>query len=147
MFTSRKEIYVEWGHCDPNGIVFFPRYLEYGAYCTNELFEKAGLSKPQMLKTYGIAGIPMLELRARVLAPCRFGDRIVAESYVCEWGNTSFSVHHRMWKESVLVAEIFEKHVWVAREEGDASRFKGKAIPQEVMDRLSGSAPAGEMGG
>jgi 4-hydroxybenzoyl-CoA thioesterase len=143
MLTNRKEMYVEWGDCDPSGIVYYPRYLEYGSSCTNALFERAGLSKPQMLKTYGIAGIPMVELRARVLAPCRFSDTIVVESYVSEWGNTSFSVHHKMWKGSVLAAEIFEKHVWVAREEGDTARFKGKAIPQEVKDRLSGSARGG----
>ena len=106
---------------------------------TNALFEKAGLSKQQMIRTYGIVGIPMVDLRARVLEPCRFGDTIVVESYVSEWGNTSFSVRHKMWNVGVLAAEIFEKHVWVARDEADPSRFKGKAIPLEVKERLAGS--------
>lgn len=101
---------------------------------------RAGLSNPQMLKTYGIAGIPIVELRARVLAPCQFGDTVVVDSYVSKWGNTRFSVHHKISKGNVLVAEIFEKHVWAAREEGDSARLKGKAIPQDVKKRFSGSA-------
>jgi 4-hydroxybenzoyl-CoA thioesterase len=143
MLTNRKEIYVEWGDCEPDNVVYYPTYLEYGSSCTNALFEKAGLSKQQMLRTYGIAGIPMVELLARVFAPCHSGDTITVESYVSEWGNTSFSVHHKTWKNDVLTAEIFEKHVWVARKEGDLARFEGKAILQEVKDRLSGSFSGG----
>jgi 4-hydroxybenzoyl-CoA thioesterase len=140
MLTNRKEIYVEWGDCDSGGVVHYPTYLDYGASATNALFERAGLPKQQMIRTYGIVGIPMVDLRARILAPCRFDDTIVVESCVSEWGNTSFSVHHKIWNGDVLTAEIFEKHVWVAREEKDSSRFKGKAIPQEVKDRLSGNS-------
>jgi 4-hydroxybenzoyl-CoA thioesterase len=138
MLTNRKEIYVEWGDCGPGGVVHYPTYLDYGASATNALFERAGLFKQQIIRTYGIVGIPMVELRARVLEPCQFGDTIVVESYVSEWGKSSFSVQHKMWKGDVLAAEIFEKHVWVAREEEDPSRLKGKAIPQEVKERFSG---------
>ncbi|HXJ17029.1 MAG TPA: acyl-CoA thioesterase [Candidatus Polarisedimenticolia bacterium] len=137
MRTNRKEIYVERGDCDPGGVVYCPNYLDYGAACTNALFERAGLPKQRMIRTYGIVGIPMVDLRARVLEPCQYGDTIMVESYVSEWGKTSFSVHHKMWNGDVLAAEIFEKHVWVAREDKDSPRFKGKAIPQEVKDRLS----------
>jgi 4-hydroxybenzoyl-CoA thioesterase len=140
MLKNQKEICVKWGDCGPGGNVHFRRYLDYSASCTDALLLRAGLSNPQMLKTYGIAGIPLVELRARVLAPCQFGDTIVAESSGSEWGNTSFVVHHKILTGDVLAAEIFEKHLWVAREEGDSARLKGKAIPQDVKDGLSVSA-------
>jgi len=140
---NRKEIYVKWGDCGPGGDVHFSRYLDYSASCTDALLLRAGLSNPQMLKTYGIAGIPIVELRAQVLAPCQFGDTIVAESTVSEWGNTSFVVHHKILKGDVLATEIFEKHLWAAREEDMAARFNGKSIPPEVKYRLSGSALGG----
>ena len=143
MFKNRKEIYVKWGDCGPGGDMHFSRYLDYSASCTDALLLRAGLSSPQMLKTYAIAGIPIVELRAQVLALCQFGDTIVAESSVSEWGNTSFVVHHKILKGDVLAAEFFEKHLWAAREEGMAARFNGKAIPPEVKDRLSGSALGG----
>ena len=54
MLTNKKTIHIEWGHCDPLGIVYYPRYFEFFDACTNALFELAGLPKPQMLKTYAI---------------------------------------------------------------------------------------------
>jgi 4-hydroxybenzoyl-CoA thioesterase len=41
MLTNRREIQIEWGDCDPFGIVFFPRYFEYFDACTNALFHRA----------------------------------------------------------------------------------------------------------
>ena len=59
MLISHRKIHIEWGDCDPGEIVYFPRYFEYRDACTHALFERASLPKRQMLKTYGIAGIPI----------------------------------------------------------------------------------------
>ena len=51
MLTNRREIQIEWGDCDPFGIVFFPRYFEYFDACTNALFHRAlGIPKAEMLR-------------------------------------------------------------------------------------------------
>ena len=68
MLSNRKEIHVEWGDCDPAGIVYYPRFFEYFDACTNALFEKAGLRKAETLKTYGLLGIPMIDTRAQFYA-------------------------------------------------------------------------------
>ncbi|MGA8268915.1 MAG: thioesterase family protein [Candidatus Acidiferrales bacterium] len=137
MLINRKEIRIEWGDCDPGGIVFFPRYFEYCDACTNALFERAGLPKPEILKSYGIGGIPLVEARARFIVPSQFGDTVTVESCVSEWGRSSFSVHHKIFKENVLALEIFEKRVWVERIEGDTIRYKGIPVPEEVKARFS----------
>ncbi len=137
MLINRKEIRIEWGDCDPGGIVFFPRYFEYCDACTNALFERAGLPKPEILKSYGIGGIPLVEARARFIVPSQFGDTVTVESCVSEWGRSSFSVHHKIFKEDVLALEIFEKRVWVERIEGDTIRYKGIPVPEEVKARFS----------
>ncbi|HXW18064.1 MAG TPA: thioesterase family protein [Candidatus Acidoferrales bacterium] len=139
MLVNRKEIRIEWGDCDPGGIVFFPRYFEYCDACTNALFERASLPKPTLFKSYGIGGIPLVEVRARFIVPSQFGDTVTVESCVSEWGRSSFLVRHQIFKVDVLALEIFEKRVWVARLEGDVIRFKGQPIPQEVKDRFSRS--------
>ena len=92
MLTNRKTIHVEWGDCDPAGIVYYPRYFAYFDNCTAALFEAAGLPKHQMLKWYDIVGIPMVDTRARFLAPSKFGDDIVVESRISEWRRSSFDV-------------------------------------------------------
>jgi 4-hydroxybenzoyl-CoA thioesterase len=136
MLVNRKTIRIEWGDCDPGGIVYFPRYFEYLDACTNELFERAGLPKRHMLETYGIAGIPLVESRARFLVPSQFGDSVVAESSISEWGRSSFTVHHRIFKDDVLAAEVFETRVWVARPADGSKLFEGRAIPETVKKRF-----------
>jgi 4-hydroxybenzoyl-CoA thioesterase len=142
MFTNRRDLYVEWGDCDPGGIIYFPRYLEYCDMCTNQLFEKVGLHKPDMLKKFDAGGIPMIDIHARFFVPSQFGETITIETGVSEWGKSSFTVHHKVWKGDVLSAEIFEKRVWVVRLPGEPIRYKGAPIPQEVKDRLSGKYSA-----
>lgn len=142
MLINRREIRIEWGDCDPGGIVYYPRYFEYCDACTNALFERAGLPKPLLLQQYGIAGIPLVESRASFLLPSQFGDVLTVESSVAEWGRGSFSVQHRLMKEGSLAAEIFEKRAWVVRTADAPIRFKSAVIPQEVKERFTATASA-----
>ena len=136
MFTNRKTLHVEWGDCDPAGIVYYPRYFAYFDNCTAALFEAAGLPKHQMLKTYGIVGIPMVDTRARFLAPSKFGDDIVIESSITEWRRSSFDVQHKVFKGDVLAVECSETRVWAVRSKNDPETIEGQAVPQDVIARF-----------
>jgi 4-hydroxybenzoyl-CoA thioesterase len=139
MLINKRSIHVEWGNCDPLGIVYFPRYFEFFDACTNALFERAGLPKQEMLKKYAIAGIPLVESRARFLLPSSFGETVVVESSISEWGKASFSVHHRLFKAEELAVEGFEKRVWVVQAPGEKNKIKSQAIPREVIERFEQS--------
>lgn len=143
MLTNQRRIQIEWGDCDAAGTVFFPRYLEYGDACTNALFAKAGLFKPVMLKTYNIIGVPLVDLRARFIIPSDFGDEVVFETSITEWGRSSFTVQHKVFRpDGVLGLEIFEKRVWVVRVPGEGPvTFKSQPIPDEVKQRFTHPAP------
>ncbi|HUL15583.1 MAG TPA: acyl-CoA thioesterase [Terriglobales bacterium] len=137
MFKNRRKIQIEWGDCDPAGIVYFPRYFEIFDACTAALFEKAGLPKHEMLKRYGIVGIPMVDTRAKFIGPATFGDKVEVESRIADWGDTSFSVEHKVFKGDKLIAEGFEKRVWTVRTlEGDGA-LKSQTIPAEVKQRFA----------
>jgi 4-hydroxybenzoyl-CoA thioesterase len=135
--TNRKTIHIEWGDCDPAQIVHYPRYLAYFDACTTALFKKAGLSKRQMLKTYQIVGIPMVDLRASFKAPSRFSDTVVVESQVTEWRRSSFCVHHRLFNKNVLAVECFEIRVWAVTSEADPDRIESRPVPREVIQMFS----------
>jgi|SRR5215469_1519175 len=147
MMINRREIQMEWGDCDPGGIVYYPRYFEYCDACTNALFAKAGFPKFDMVRNYDIAGIPLVESSARFLIPSQFGDVVIIESSIAEFGRSSFSVRHRILKGSELAAEIIEKRVW-AKQIRDAKsadgaapgpvRYKAEPIPAAVRQKLSG---------
>jgi 4-hydroxybenzoyl-CoA thioesterase len=136
MLSNRKEIHVEWGDCDPAGIVYFPRFFEYFDACTNALFEKAGIRKPEMLKQYSLLGIPMIDTRAQFYAPASFGETVVVESRITEWGRSSFQVEHKLYKGDVLAAEGSEKRVWTVRDSQSANGIRSEPIPEEVKARF-----------
>ncbi len=136
MRTNRKEIHVEWGDCDPAGIVYYPRFFEMFDSCTNALFESVGLKKQEVLKKYGLAGIPMVETSARFFVPSSFGDTVTVESTILELGNSSFRVRHKLFRGDVLAAEGLEKRVWTVRAKDGSNKLTSETIPQEVKERF-----------
>src|SRR5262245_3663688 len=74
MLTNKRLIRVQWGDCDPAGIVFYPRYFEWFDASTILLFEKAtGLTKIKMLEKYNGAGMALLEARAVFKVASHYG--------------------------------------------------------------------------
>jgi len=137
MLTHQRVLIVEWGDCDPAGIVYFPRYFEWFDAGTHSLFAMAGLQKAAMLDAYGIVGIPLVEARARFVRPSTFGDEVIVESSVTAWRRSSFDVQHRLLRGEELAVEGFETRVWTARDSHSASGLKSKAIPREVVERFA----------
>ena len=137
MRVNKRTIHIEWGDCDPAGIVYFPRYYEFFDACTDALFERAGLPKHEMLVKYAIVGIPLVETHARFLIPSSFGDTVTVESCVTGWGRSSFSVEHKLSKSGTLAVEGFEKRVWTVRVPGDPKRLRSEAIPREVVEKFT----------
>lgn len=135
--VSRKTIDIEWGDCDPAQIVYYPRYFSYFDACTTALFKKAGLPKRQMLKTYRIVGIPLVDVRATFMAPSRFSDTVVVESEITEWRRSSFCVRHRLFNRGVLAVECLETRVWAALSATGLERIQGMPVPREVIERFS----------
>jgi len=140
--TNRKTIYIEWGDCDPAQIVYYPRYFEYFDSCTAALFAKAGLSKREMLKAYGIVGFPLVEIRSRFMAPSHFSEDVVVKSEIIEWRNSSFCVQHRLFKGKVLAVECLETRVWAARSTTDPEKIQSRPVPREVIEKFGKSKTA-----
>jgi 4-hydroxybenzoyl-CoA thioesterase len=139
MLANTHQMTVEWGHCDPAGIVYFPNYFTYFDASTNALFLRAlGCNKYEMLKRYGIIGIPLVDVGARFIVPSTFGDVVTIESRVAEVRRSSFRMLHRLLKGDTLAVEGTETRVWAGRDPGNPDKLKGMPIPAEVVARLTG---------
>jgi 4-hydroxybenzoyl-CoA thioesterase len=135
--TTRR---IEWGECDPAGIVFYPRFFAMFDNATTLLFSAAlGMTNYQFLTKYDCAGYPMVDTRARFLIPCRFGDDVTIETTMTEAKRSSFNITHHLKKDDALAVEAFETRVWVGRDPSDASKIKSQPIPAEVIEKLSRS--------
>jgi 4-hydroxybenzoyl-CoA thioesterase len=147
MLTNKRLIRVQWGDCDPAGIVFYPRYFEWFDASTILLFEKAtGLTKIKMLEKYNGAGLALLEARAVFRVASQYGDDIEIETRVTEFRRSSFFVHHTVTKGDVLALEGFETRLWTVRDPDSGNRLKSGSLPREIAAAFGadvGMRPAG----
>lgn len=134
-FVHRRAVTIEWGDCDPAGIVFYPRYFAMFDAATAALFQAAlGMTKRAWTRRFGILGIPMVDTRARFLVPSAHGDEVTIESRIAAFRRSSFDVTHRLLRaDGALGVEGFETRVWTARDPDDPERIRSAPIPPEVL--------------
>ena len=137
MLTYVRNTRIEWGDCDPAGIVFYPRFFAMFDSCTTAMFSQAlGMSKYQFIKHYDFLGYPMVDTRAKFLKPAKFGDDVTIETTVTEFRRSSFDVRHRLMNGGDLAVECFDTRVWAARDPADPEKIKATPIPEEVIAKF-----------
>lgn len=89
---------VGWGHCDPAGIVYFPRFFEMFHAAMESWFgapPPAGLGLPYQSVIVGRRlGFPSVHTEADFRVPTRFGERIDVELRVAKLGRTSITLDY-----------------------------------------------------
>jgi 4-hydroxybenzoyl-CoA thioesterase len=144
MFSNTRRTRIEWGDCDPAGIIYYVRYFEIFDVSTTMLFERViGMKKIQYLKAYNFLGHPVAETRAKFRVPTRFGDEVRIETQVVAVGRSSIKLEHRLFLDAALAAEGSETRVWAVRDPGNPERVKSEPIPAEIAERLRKAPVAG----
>ena len=129
---------IEWGHCDPAGIVYAPRFLEMFGESTIMLFEKAlGVRKRDMLKAQGVLGFPMVDVSARFSRPAAYGDDVILEAEAPAFGNSSFTIRHRLMKDGKVCVEGTEKRVWAVRNVDRPGGMSAERVPDAIRDMFN----------
>lgn len=129
---------IEWGHCDPAGIVYAPRFLEMFGESTIMLFEKAlGVRKRDMLEAQGVVGFPMVDVSARFLRPAAYSDEVVLEVEAPAFGNSSFTIRHRLLKDGAVCVEGTEKRVWTVRDTDRPGGMRAERVPDAVREMFA----------
>lgn len=111
-----RQIRVEFNHCDPAGIVFYPRYFEMtNSVCENFFREVVGYSYHAMMAD-GI-GVPTARIETDFRAPSRLGDVLDWRLVVERVGGSSatFRLEARCDQEHRLTVRL--TLVWLAAEQ------------------------------
>jgi 4-hydroxybenzoyl-CoA thioesterase len=88
---ERQEL-VRFGHCDPAGIVFFPRYFEMlNALVEDWVSEGLGISYAQLLGPRRV-GLPSVSLSADFQRVSRMGDVLTQRIHIQRLGRSSLSL-------------------------------------------------------
>lgn len=123
---------VDWGDCDPAGIVFYPRYFAWFDRASHRLFEAAGLDHKRVRSEFGAVGLSLVDAQASFKRPATFGQTIQAQSVVTAIGRSSLTVTHRFFVGDALIVEGREVRVWLV----DAGGMKAAPLPDAVRAML-----------
>lgn len=142
MLSHSRELEIEFGDCDPAGIVYYPNYFRMFDASTAYLFEAAlGMKKIAWIKRYGILGIPMVDTGAKFIRPSRFGDVVTITSTVTAFKRSSFEVVHQLFNAGALAIEGRETRVWVGTDPDDPEKLTSLPVPADVIAAFKGDQP------
>ena len=129
---------IEWGDCDPAGIVFNPRFFAFFDDATAMLIAAAGWPLARAVAAFGILGWPLVATRAAFRQPCTHGEVVTITSRFTELRGSSFDIHHRLDRDGTVCVEGFETRVW-SRIEAGTGRIRSTPLPAEVRAAFRGA--------
>lgn len=131
--TLVRDITVEWGNCDPLGIIFYPTYFHWIDASSQALFREVGHDMRSLRKEFGLAGPVIVDVGAQFLRPISFGDIVRAEAWIGEWRSKTFRVDHRFLKGDELVCTGHELRAWAIADPETPTNFKAAPIPDTFV--------------
>jgi len=139
MLINKRILSVEFGHCDPSGIVYNPNYFIWFDHAIHALFASGGVSLKVLISDYSIDGIPVVEYKTRFLAPSRWGDKLIIETSVVGLQRCAFTVQHCILNRDVLAVECTETRVCTGIDLLQSDRPRARPLPDKLVAALSAS--------
>lgn len=140
MPTFTLDITIDWADCDPAGIVFYPQFFRMMNTATHSMFASVGLPFHEMVRRYGTAGVPMLDVQTTFRSPARFGDRVTIDSEIAEWRDKTFIVRHVMRLADRVIFEAREVRVWAVEDKASPNGLRAVAIPADLKAMFGAAA-------
>lgn len=127
--TYRRDIRIEFNHCDPAGIVFYPRYFEMLNSVVENFFRDVALL-PFEAMMRDDTGVPTARVEMTYTAPSRLGEVLTWQLTVARLGRAALDLVVDAWGTDVrrLTAEITVVHV---------KKGRPQAWPDAVRARIA----------
>lgn len=127
VYTTR----VEFGDCDPAGIVWFPNFFRWIDAASRNFFVQCGVPRWQdMDPALRLIGTPLVDTKTRFVQSATYGDTLDIAVRIGEWRGKSFTQTYRVTRGDVLILECEEVRIFGAKREGGGIR--AVAVPAEV---------------
>lgn len=131
--TTVYEIKVQFGDCDPAGIVFFPNFSKWMDAASLHFFMECGLPPwRDLIKTRGIVGTPLLEINTKFRRPATYGETLQVHTSVIEWRAKVFVQKHVVMRGDDLLCEGTETRAFVIHPPEDPGRIKAILVPEDI---------------
>lgn len=126
-----KPLPIRFRHCDPAGIVFYPRYFEMLNDLVEDWFAELGWDFASLHGEKG-EGIPTLKMEAEFLAPSRLGEELLFSLELLELGSSSFELAYSATCQNELRLKAKAKLVYISNN----NDLKSTPIPTELRERM-----------
>lgn len=122
---------IRFAHCDPAGIVYFPRFFDL-AHSTMEDWFASGLHQPlpDLIRDRRI-GTPTVNVQCEFVKPLRMGDTLRFEVRVLKAGNASVQLAYTGKKDGVEHLRLLQTIAFMALDSGSAM-----PIPADLRPRI-----------
>lgn len=138
MRVLRQTLRVEWAHCDPAGIVFYPHFYNWFDQASGRLFSANNLSYAELDRDFDSSGMPLVETGAKYFNACRLEDELTMETWVDEWSGKTFLVKHKLTHADGRPAlEGFERRIWIVRDKERPAGMRALDVPEDVKARFT----------
>lgn len=126
---------VEFGDCDPAGIVFYPNFYRWFDHATHCMFRAVGLTHRDFLEE-GVLAWPLADTGARFRLPVRAGDHVAVHSRIVEWRERTFKLSHRIMLEGELAVDGWEIRFLGEKLSDQPLRLRTLPIPDSMKRRF-----------
>jgi 4-hydroxybenzoyl-CoA thioesterase len=127
VYTAR----VEFGDCDPAGIVWFPNFFRWIDAASRHFFAECGVPRwEETTETLGVIGTPLVDTHTRFVKAASYGDTLQIAVRITEWREKSFVQTYRVTRGDELILECEEVRIFGAKREGGGIR--AVAIPPSI---------------
>ena len=135
--STTYSVNVNFGDCDPAGIVFFPNFSRWMDAASLSFFMQCGLPPwNELVKTRGIVGTPLLEIHTKFIQSATFGETLTIATQIEEWRAKVFVQMHRVTRKSGagddLICEGREVRAFVIREAENGNRLRAIPVPEDI---------------
>ena len=131
IYTAR----VEFGDCDPAGIVWYPNFFGWMDAASRHFFAECGVPRwEETTKTLGVIGTPLVDTKSRFVATASYGDTLKIAVTVREWSEKSFVQSYRVTRDDpqgeTLILEAEDVRIFGGKRPD--GRLRALPIPPEI---------------
>jgi 4-hydroxybenzoyl-CoA thioesterase len=136
--TITYKLRVEFGDCDPAGIVWFPNFFRWIDAASRHYFSECGVPRwEETSQTLGVIGTPLVDTHSRFLKTASYGDVLHIRTQITEWRDKSFVQTYRIVRNRPeggedTIMECEEVRIFAAKREDGKNGIRAVPIPPSL---------------
>jgi 4-hydroxybenzoyl-CoA thioesterase len=138
MKTITHTVRVEFGDCDPAGIVWFPNFFRWTDAASRHFFTQCGVPRwAELEKATGVLGTPLVDIQCKFLKTASYGDTLLVRCHIAEWRDKSFVQRYRIVRERTdgdedVILECDEVRIFAMHRNDGKNGIRAVPVPADI---------------